>query len=582
MKYMTTSKIKIKGVNWKLLLILLIGILLRLWKLDIIPPHLTPDEAAIGYNAYSILKTGRDEYGQLLPVIFKSFGDFKPGLYIYLTVPFVAVLGLNEWSVRLPSALSGVLAIFLIHSIVGLVLDKGWVINGGKGFIKSKTRSLLPYLSGFLIAINPWHIYFSRGAWEVNVSLTLTLLGILFFVKFLRNGNGLILSSLFFSLTLLTYQGAKLSTAIVIVVLLIISLKDLKTLTTRNIKVLFIPFFLAIIITSPILLSFGRGQTGRLTVFSIFSYPRPTDYLNDFLEKVGEKKDDINYVFFHTENLNYVRGILGRYFNHFSGRFLFFEGDFQNYQHSSPNQGMLLLFDVILIPFGLIYIIRHRGHAKYFIFTWLILSPLPAVLTREQVQAIRSYNMLIPLTLISAFGLLQLLILVDYYKRIKALAYFSIAIFTVLFLGSILYYLDSYFIHLPVHNAKYWNYGYKKVIETILPIQDNYEKIYFQQSYDQPYMYYLFYSRYDPVKYQKQAKLSNFLGPDVGLVEHLDNITFAQWSWPYLTGEKHTMVIGNSIAIPPDFNTLDYNLISEIKYPDGFVTAFRIVETKQK
>jgi len=155
-------------------------------------------------------------------------------------------------------------------------------------------------------------------------------------------------------------------------------------------------------------------------------------------------------------------------------------------------------------------------------------------------------------------------------------------IFTVLFLGSILYYLDSYFIHLPVHNAKYWNYGYKKVIETILPIQDNYEKIYFQQSYDQPYMYYLFYSRYDPVKYQKQAKLSNFLGPDVGLVEHLDNITFAQWSWPYLTGEKHTMVIGNSIAIPPDFNTLDYNLISEIKYPDGFVTAFRIVETKQK
>src|SRR3972149_5810749 len=155
MKYMTTSKIKIKGVNWKLLLILLIGILLRLWKLDIIPPHLTPDEAAIGYNAYSILKTGRDEYGQLLPVIFKSFGDFKPGLYIYLTVPFVAVLGLNEWSVRLPSALSGVLAIFLIHSIVGLVFDKGWGINGGKGYIKTKTRSLLPYLAGFILAINP-------------------------------------------------------------------------------------------------------------------------------------------------------------------------------------------------------------------------------------------------------------------------------------------------------------------------------------------------------------------------------------------------------------------------------------------
>src|SRR3989304_1484349 len=128
-----------------LILVLVLATFLRLWRLDINPPGLTPDEAALGYNAYSILKTGRDEYGDLLPIIFKSFGDYKPGFYVYLTVPFVAVFGLNEWSVRLPSALSGVLAIFLIHSIVGLVLDKGWVIGGGKGYIKSKTRSLLPY-----------------------------------------------------------------------------------------------------------------------------------------------------------------------------------------------------------------------------------------------------------------------------------------------------------------------------------------------------------------------------------------------------------------------------------------------------
>src|SRR3990170_6052123 len=97
--------------KYSIILIVLIAAVLRLWKLDNIPPHLTPDEAALGYNAYSILKTGKDEYGEFLPIIFKSFGDYKPGLYVYLTVPFVAFFGLNEYTVRLPSAIFGIIAV---------------------------------------------------------------------------------------------------------------------------------------------------------------------------------------------------------------------------------------------------------------------------------------------------------------------------------------------------------------------------------------------------------------------------------------------------------------------------------------
>src|SRR3989344_2913637 len=83
--------------NWLLMGIILTAAILRLWNLNNNPPSLTPDEAALGYNAYSILKTGRDEYGQFMPIIFKSFGDYIPGLHVHLTVPFVAVFGLNEW-----------------------------------------------------------------------------------------------------------------------------------------------------------------------------------------------------------------------------------------------------------------------------------------------------------------------------------------------------------------------------------------------------------------------------------------------------------------------------------------------------
>src|SRR4030066_322174 len=163
-------------INIILLLIIILSAVLRLWNLNKIPPGLTPDEAALGYNAYSILKTGRDEYGKILPVIFKSFGDFKPGFYIYLTVPFVASLGLNEFAVRLPSALAGILGVWLIFLIVKEInnLEK----------IKIKN---LEIISALMLALNPWHIHFSRGAWEINVSLTLTLAGILFFLKSFKN-----------------------------------------------------------------------------------------------------------------------------------------------------------------------------------------------------------------------------------------------------------------------------------------------------------------------------------------------------------------------------------------------------------
>ena len=92
LKYMQIIKNFIKRY-WLLIIVLIVAATLRFWNLGTNPPGLTPDEAALGYNAYSILKTGRDEFGKSFPIIFKSFGDYKPGLYVYLDVPFVAALG---------------------------------------------------------------------------------------------------------------------------------------------------------------------------------------------------------------------------------------------------------------------------------------------------------------------------------------------------------------------------------------------------------------------------------------------------------------------------------------------------------
>lgn len=579
-------KIRELIINHKLLIIvLLLASFLRLWDLGNIPPGLTPDEATLGYNAFSIMKTGRDEHGQIFPIIFKSFGDYKPGLYVYAAMPFVALFGLNEVTVRLPSALAGIITVLLIYLIVREFLSNKWpMVNGlWSKNIKSSQLTInnksLSILSAFIAATSPWLIYLSRGAWEANLSLILTLAGIYFFLRSIGNRKLLYLSSLSFSLTLITYQGAKLSTSIVVLCLLISFWKEVKNLWHTSRSVLLKSIAIGIIFSLPIVFSFFYGQTGRLNVFSIFNYPRPKEYLLRMLNEGTERVGDINYYLFHSELLNFIRGIFGRFYNHFSGKFLFFDGDYQNPMHSAPNHGMLLLIDLMLLPIGFVFLLKSKienPKSKIFVLLWLLLSPLPAILSRDQVQSVRALNMSIPLVIISTFGFYYLYIILktSKYSRILLTTYY------LLLTSSYAYFLDSYFVHLPKHNAKYWMYGYKQVVEKVIPVQKYYDRVIFQQSYNQPYIYFLFFQKYDSVEYQKESHFTEG-GLDVGLVRNLDNIEFSNFSWPpAIEANKKTLIIGDPVAIPPDFSKSDYNLISEIKYPDGISTAFRIIETR--
>lgn len=541
--------------NWILILILLVATLLRLWKLDSVPPSLTSDEAALGYNAYSILKTGKDEYGKILPLIFKSFGDFKPGLYIYWTVPFVAIFGLTEFAIRLPSATAGVISVFILYLIT---------LN----LFKNKKLALI---SSFVLAVTPWAIYLSRGAWEVNFTLTLTLFGIYFFLKSLENQKLILLSALSFALTFIAYQGAKLSTGLVLLILLILYGKNLFKFEK---KYLFGGFVLGIIISLPIFLSLFSGQTGRLNIFSIFSYTRPKEYVQAILDQGNEKTGDLNYYLFHSEPLNLKRAILGRWFNHFSGRFLFFEGDWPNLRHTAPYQGILLISELITLSLGL-FVLAKKGIKKEYLFVWLwlLLAPLPSALSRDEVHAVRSFNLVIPLVLIISFGWLKIL---EGSKK-------WILIFLAIFLVSFIYFLDAYFIHVSKHNSQYWQYGYKQIVKTITPIQNNYKSIQVQQSFNQPYIYFLFYQKYDPAKYQKQANLveSEYKG-DVGYIEKLDNISFTQIDWAVERNNHGTLLVADPIKVS-DNEIKDENLfkvIKEIKYLNGYETAFRIIEIK--
>lgn len=82
--------------------IVVVGALLRLPGLTSAPPGLNQDEACNAWNAWCLLQTGRDEWGEPWPVFcMRAMGEYRSTLYAYVLVPFQAVGGLNVWTTRL-------------------------------------------------------------------------------------------------------------------------------------------------------------------------------------------------------------------------------------------------------------------------------------------------------------------------------------------------------------------------------------------------------------------------------------------------------------------------------------------------
>lgn len=519
-----------------LILILLVASILRLWNLESFPPHLRNDEAALGYNAYSILNTGRDEHGEFLPLIFKSFGDWKMGLYVYLTIPFIVVFGLSEWSVKLPSAISGILAVWLIYLVT-------------MGLFKKKSTAVL---SAFLLSVSPIFVPFSRGAWEVNLTFSLTLAGIYFFLRALKTHAFLVVSAIFFGLTLISSHGAKFSTPVIMGLLVITFFKDFRRI---NFKHVYSAGFIILLFLIPVIFSFAQGKVSRLTTLSIFSYPS------------GSGLDLVDY---------FAKGILSRWMSLYSLKTLVIKGDL-NPQHGAPDTGPFLLIDAIFLLFGFIKVMR-TGFTKQMllILSTLFLLGLPSALTIEKANFERVPTLFIPLLLIEAFGV------VVFWEKFRKKRWFF-GLLAALYIGNYFYFLDQYFVHGPKKNDA-WQYGYKQIVEKVTPLQTKYRQIVMQQSLEQPYIFFLFYQKYDPQKYQQiaaNAFTPNKEGKDMGMVSSIGNIKFADINWKEKVESKTLYVMPKYLLDKESEVYSSYKAVDTVYDLNGF-PLFKIVETYER
>lgn len=325
-----------------LFLIIFLGFSLRFYQLGKVPVSIYWDEAAFGVNARLITETGKDEYGQTLPLFFRSFDDYKLPGYAYLLVPVIKVFGLSEWSVRFPSALLGTLTILTLYLLV-------------KALVKKERVALL---AAFLLAISPWAIQFSRAGFEANAGLFFVVTGIWLFF------NNKFTSVVSVALSLYFYRSLHIFAPLLVLVMF-----------AKRIKYLFIFGFIA----APILyFSFFSSQSARISQVSIFTQP--------------EKK------------VVYAQKFIAGYIEQLKPNFLYIYGD-GNLRHSLVSFGLEYWWELPFLIAGIILAIKNFRKYGWLLLTWVLVAPIPAALALPVPHALRGLNIVPVLVIFSAFGL---------------------------------------------------------------------------------------------------------------------------------------------------------------------------------
>lgn len=505
--------------------IIFVAAALRLWQLGVVPPSPDWDEAALGYNAYSILNTGRDEYGTSFPLSLRSYDDYKPPLYMYLTVPSVALFGLNTWSVRLPSAVMGILAVVGTYVLV---------------FEMTKSRRL-SLLASLLLAISPWHIQFSRIAFEANVGVTLNIWAIALFLKGLRQKQALWGSAFLFGLGLYAYHSERIFLPIMVLTLVLVFWKKLIT-SKRN----FLVFVIIGLATVAPLIPIFLNATTLTRLRGTSSLADQTGLLRQSAVKLAYDQEHGDWLGIIVDNRRVVwaRTLISGYLSHYSPKWLFLTGD--NARHHAPDMGLLYLWELPFLLWGMFVVSRRGGALAKILWIWFFAAPIAAAPTTELPHAIRSLVFLPVFQIFSAFGIAAAI------SRKKA---FMLLYGLVIFFN-VFYYLHMYFNHTNHEYSKYWQYGYKEAVEYAESVKGSYKKIVVSTALEQPHMFFLFYLQFDPVKY-----LAGGGTRSGGFAEdrnHFDIYEFRPIDWSREVHDGSVLYIGTPAEISNPLKTINY------------------------
>jgi 4-amino-4-deoxy-L-arabinose transferase-like glycosyltransferase len=452
--------------------LILLFLVTRLYKISEIPSSVYWDEASIGYNAWTVSTTGKDEWGDFLPIHFRAFGEFKLPVYIYSVSVLNFFFGLQDWALRLPAVLYSLGTIVITFLIT-------------RKITKNETASLF---AAFFLVTMPWFFLMTRTGFEVTAGLMFYLLGFYFFLLFLDSKVKVYLMLLGICSFIVSFYSYNSYRVIIPITLLIIFTCALfknkfnkKTILSTVIALMIFLIFLIPVIKL-YYLDYGASRFGAVGIQN--KAKTPADLAGMFT---------------------------GNYLSHFNPEFLFIKGDI-NARLNVPGFGELNILSILLIIPGLYLIIKKK---LYLILAVFLIAPIPAALTTEAPHALRAF------TLAPIFAILLSLGLIFYtekFVRIRNWVYFFVIIITLsLFAYYFYFFIKSY----NKISSSYWQYAYKETFSASPDESGNFDKIIVTDEYAQPYIFALYYQKitldnylntvtYNPVSEFGRSKVEKF------------------------------------------------------------------------
>ncbi len=481
----------LRSIRWYILGLTIItglALLLRFFELDSTPPGYTWDEMSITYNAWSIKEWHRDENAIFMPLSFRSFGDYKPPVFIYLMSGIFLITPLDPFYTRLVASLFGfgtaILGGVLAHSLARFITSE------------SDYRIRVGIIVYAFVAISPWSVHLSRIGFEQNMTVFLITLGVLLITVENATFKNLVGGFLTLILSLYTFHTAKIVVPLLIGWWLLYFAPRLqRRLKKRVIVLLALLVFGILPIIYEMLTVSGLARASALIIFNANSG------LNSAVEGISQ--------------------LVGNMYGQLSPQFWLQGWDKAAQRNAVTGIAPMYPLTYLLLIVAIIWSIISKTRLRQMWRWWflVIIGMAPALLSWNTPNYLRSLWSIIPLSFIFSLFIIEIIT----HPSIHRIRFSLIIGLLALYGYSIINFTHYYFgPEYEARAAAEFQYGYEQLFQTLKKYDGNGKQIIISEFYGQPYIYALVYNRIHPQNYQFGAlNRYRFIGLEYG--QRLEN-----------------------------------------------------------
>ncbi len=487
-------------VRTALIIIFIIAVFFRFYRLETLPANFHEDEVLSGYVGHYILKNGFDLYGNRWPLLyFNKFGDYYIIGPIYLAGLSTFIFGVNHFATRFPSALFGALLVLPVFWFA-------WRIFNNK---------LIGLASALLIAVTPCQIVLSRSTTEGIIGCTVYLTAVLLLLKSTEKHHfkSLLTAFFLFIFSYFIYHPYRLYVPLIFLAGLVIFFKQIKN--HRQFFTVFLLFTVIFVSLTGYISQtpWGKGRFAQTSIFSVLS--GVSIKINELIFNEGENRIILARTF-HNKLTGYGREFLKQYLSYFSPEFLFISGWHKRY--TVPEQGLLYFSYLGLILAGLLSVktnLKINSLYLRFLLLLLFLAPAPAALTVvESPNVHRSVFLSVPLVILATYGYYKLSLITIGKIKLVWIIWF--------FLGlEVVNFWHNYSRHMDLYSSLHRNDGQRQVAMFAIEKEATYDQIILPAEGAMSW-YYLFYKKDFNPKYAKQFRLDARID-QTNKIRYIDN-----------------------------------------------------------